>query len=212
MRLVPLIVEFPSTVPEPPAVTVTHRLDHVPWFEENLSDVGINALEPHSELLVLSRVANEVVDGGDDDIERDVIREAFEEGADLDDGDFEVGVLLEGGMRVFAVCGDGLAMSDVLLDEAEKPANGFLVVVVPLTLEDDLEANVSVKGWVSERKKPRLLATVDELITTLLWEVLLRKELAAALEFLTSGVLVLLWNTFGDVALVKIPLVHRETA
>lgn len=119
MRLVPLIVELPPRLFEFFTLRVTHRLDHIARLQKDLAHVRVNASEPSTELVVRTRVADEVVDSVEDDIERLAVGEAFEESADLGGGDFEVRVTVEGRVGVFAVLGDSLSVTNVFLEERQ---------------------------------------------------------------------------------------------
>ncbi len=74
-------------------------------------------------------------------------------------------------------------MLGVLSDVIEEPANRLLIIVMLLAFNDNF------------------LPSVDKLITTFLWEVFFGEEMVGTIVLLLGCVLMLLWNTVGEILL-----------
>lgn len=68
-------------------------------------------------LVVITSVADEVVNHVEDDIKRLTIGEALEESTDLGGVNFEVQVTVNGQAGVLAVVGNGLSVANIFLEE-----------------------------------------------------------------------------------------------
>jgi hypothetical protein len=82
-----------------------------------------------------------VVCGVPGDCGRGAVRETRDELAQLTAGLVERTVLAELVRNVLAVLGDRLGVTRVLLDVADEPADGLLVVVVLTARDDDPEGD-----------------------------------------------------------------------
>ena len=81
-----------------------------------------------------------------DVVEGLAVRKALEQGADLGEGLAESGVLAQGVVRLGALRRDVLSVADVLLEVSEEPADGLLVVVAALILDNDLRRRISERS------------------------------------------------------------------
>jgi NTP pyrophosphatase (non-canonical NTP hydrolase) len=152
VALVLVVVEVAARVAERVRLVVARGLEDEAGLEQRLAEVVVDLGEPLAELGVVARVLDEVVRGVPDDRGRGAIREAREELAQLAAGLVERAVITELVRAVLAVLGDGLGMARVLLDVADEPADGLLVVVVLLALNDDLEGN-AMSTWRTRTTK-----------------------------------------------------------
>jgi hypothetical protein len=84
------------------------------------------------------------------------------------------------------VPGNSVPMGSILLNEAKEPLHSLLIIIMLLTFDDNL------------------LATIDELITAILREVLLNQEFATSLELIMGLFAVLLGDAIGETALYNI--------
>ena len=80
----------------------------------------------------------EIVHGVADDAEAHTVREPLEEGAQLRRGLLQRVVGSEGLVGVLALVSGMATVRGVLLEEVDEPADGLLVVLVLLALDDDL--------------------------------------------------------------------------
>jgi hypothetical protein len=92
---------------------------------------------------------------------------------------------------------NGLAMLSVLLEKAQQPTQRFLVVVMLLAFDDDLERRRSVAACFVGGDAD-LFTAEDELIATLLREVLFAEEVFASVKMLLRVVFILARNAIGD--------------
>jgi hypothetical protein len=134
--------------------------------------------------LIVTRVRDELVHGIPDGIGTTTVGETLNKGAELLRRDGE-GILRSRGLTVFLGILSGiLSVASILLNVAEEPANGLLIVVVLLALDDDL------------------LHTEDELVAALRREVLVREELPGAVTVLPGTIFVLVRNATCDIVLI----------
>lgn len=104
----------------------------------HLAQVRVHALEPLPQPFVVLRILDERVCSIKHHVHALPVGKALEQCAQLARRGLQATLAGERLVRVCAVPGDGLAVRRVLLCKAEQPANGFLVVVVLLALDDDL--------------------------------------------------------------------------
>jgi hypothetical protein len=100
------------------------------------------------------------------------------------------------------VLDNGLSVVGILLDVSDEPPDRLLVVLVLLALNDDLH-NASANEYGAKGDGTDLLHAVDELVTTLLGEVLLGEEVVGTVTLLASLVLALIRHTVNKVVLKK---------
>lgn len=183
MSAVLVVVELTSSLSNTLGMGVAVGLEDIPRLEKNLADVHVDSLEPLAERFVLLRVVSEVAEGVEHMLHRHAIGETLEEGAKLLRAELQVRVLGNASSVVGAMASDSATVAGVFFDEAEEPTDGLLVVVVLLTLHNDL------------------LATENKLVAAFFGEVLLREKVLAAIDVLVGGVLVFLRNTLVKTAL-----------
>jgi len=116
-------------------------------------------------------------------LHRHAVGETLEECAELLRAELQVRVLGNASSVVGAMASDSATVAGVFFDETEEPTNGLLVIVVLLTLHNDL------------------LAAEDKLVTAFFGEVLFREKVLAAIDVLVGGILVFLRNTLIKTAL-----------
>jgi hypothetical protein len=104
---------------------------------------------------------------------------------------------------------NGLGVVGILLDVADEPPDRLLVILVLLALNDDLH-NASANEYETRSDGTDLLHAVDELVTTLLGEVLLGEEVVGTITLLASLVLALIGHTVNKVVLRKQKAVSTE--
>jgi hypothetical protein len=138
VALVLVVIEATARVAELIRLAIALRLEDEAGLEKRLADVAVDLLEPLAELGVLARVLDEDVRGVPHDVRARAVREACEQVAELTTGGVEALVGAELVVAVLAMAGDGLRVASVLLDVAEEPLDGLLVVVVLLAFDDDL--------------------------------------------------------------------------
>jgi hypothetical protein len=103
---------------------------------------------------------------------------------------------------------NSLAMLSILLEKAQEPTQRFLVVVMLLTFDDDLERCRSVAACFVGCDT-NLFTTEDELITTLLREVLFAEEVFALVKMLLHIVFILAQNAIGNSILTLMKALAR---
>jgi len=178
-----VVVELTSSLSNTLGMRVAVGLEDIPRLEKNLAYVHVDSFEPLTERFVLLRVVSEVTEGIKHMLHRHAVGETLEEGAELLRAELQVRVLGNASSVVGTMASDSAPVAGVFFDETEEPTDGLLVVVVLLTLHNDL------------------LATEDKLVTAFFGEILLREKVLAAIDVLVGGVLVFLRNTLVKTAL-----------
>ncbi len=153
------------------------------------------------ELCVLLGIPVELLHGITDERKALSIGESLEQSAELGGGLLQRRVALKLLAGVFSVVDNSLPVRSVLLEEVQEPLNGLLVVLVLLALYDDLCRNILGFNSFGVRVYAYLLASVDELVTTFLREVVLAEDLLRAVEVVVGSILVLLRDAIGHVIL-----------
>lgn len=83
MRLVFAVVELTTVLTQLTRPFVALRLEDEPRLEKDSARVGIDSLEPATQLLVLASIFDEFVDGADDNVEGLAVGKSFEERTEL---------------------------------------------------------------------------------------------------------------------------------
>jgi hypothetical protein len=103
----------------------------------------------------------------------------------------------QGAVALLPMISNDLAMLSILLEKAQEPMQRFLVVVMLLTFDNDLEQHRSVAACFAGRDTD-LFTAEDELITTLLREVLFTEEVFSLVKMLLCVVFILAWNAISN--------------
>ena len=161
MTAIPLVVEHASVLAKLLRTVVAFVFKDVARFEKhldvrcvthevaerhegtNLANVRIHVAEPVAELLVLLCVLVERMHRITDDTQAHAVGKPLEKCAQLRSGLLKGVIGSESLMRVFALVRDVLAVRGVLLEVVDEPAYGLLVVLVLLTLDNDLFEHVN---------------------------------------------------------------------
>lgn len=190
-----VIPELLSRFLELASVLVALLSHNVSLLLEDSSDIRAKVAPPVSELGVFTRISVENINGINDGLHRGVVGESLQENAEL-----------HLGIGIDRVSADVHALSGTLildvgstalvsLENINEEIDSVIIVIVLLLFDDDLCKNTRrKKGEMSECTRLAMieygvkfrptLQSVDELVTSLLWELLLSIVLCSVLVLL----------------------------